>query len=318
MSTSQASATARHARPPDCSHPSAPPKLAVSRAPAASRPTHGRRPSRRSSSAGRPSTSCSGATPFSAMTSRTTQRAFRKRLPGSGRPTRKAATVIRALSSRFATATLGVALALSGFVVAACGSDDSSSSTHDATDTTDSAGDAGGDAAEPVIDPGDGGDYQPDIDPANFVDVIDNRYLPYAPGSSWTYEGTDDGETEQIEVVVTDERREVMGISAVVVRDTVTMEGALVEDTYDWFAQDRDGNVWYLGEETAEHEDGQVVSTEGSWEAGVDGALPGIVMPAQPAVGEEKYFAPGVGLVLEVKTAGGEGRVELLEHTPGG
>jgi hypothetical protein len=158
-----------------------------------------------------------------------------------------------------------------------------------------------------------------------------------------------------------------MGISAVVVRDTVTMEGELVEDTYDWFAQDRDGNVWYLGEETAEYEDGEVVSTEGSWEAGVDGALPGIVMPAQPAVGdayrqefyageaedlaevvrlgasetvpfgdvddlvvieewnplepeavEEKYFAPGVGLVLEVKTAGGEGRVELLEHTPGG
>src|ERR671910_577826 len=303
MSTSQASATARHARPPDCSHPSAPPKLAVSRAPAASRPTHGRRPSRRSSSAGRPSTSCSGATPFSAMTSRTTQRAFRKRLPGSGRPTRKAATVIRALSSRFATATLGVALALSGFVVAACGSDDSSSTTRDATDTTDPAGDAGGDGAEPVIDPGDGGNYQPDVDPADFVDVIDHPYLPYAPGSSWTYEGTDDGET---------------------------------------------------------------VSTEGSWEAGVDGALPGIVTPAQPAVGdayrqefyageaedlaevarlgasetvpfgdlddlvvikewnplepevvEEKYFARGIGLVVEVKTAGGEGRVELLEHTSG-
>jgi hypothetical protein len=274
--------------------------------------------------------------------------------------------VIRALSSRFATATLGVALALFGFVVAACGSDDSSSTTHDATDTTDPAGDAGGDGAEPVIDPGDGGNYQPDVDPADFVDVIDNPYLPYAPGSSWTYEGTDDGETEHIEVVVTEERREVMGISAVVVRDTVTMEGELVEDTYDWFAQDRDGNVWYLGEETAEYEDGEVVSTEGSWEAGVDGALPGIVMPAQPAVGdayrqefyageaedlaevarlgasetvpfgdlddlvvikewnplepevvEEKYFARGIGLVLEVKTAGGEGRVELLEHTPG-
>ena len=96
--------------------------------------------------------------------------------------------MISALSSRFATATLGVALALSGFVVAACGSDDSSSTTPDATDTTDSAGDADGDAAEPVIDPGDGGNYQPDVAPADFVDVIDNPYLPYAPGSSWTYE----------------------------------------------------------------------------------------------------------------------------------
>ncbi len=276
-------------------------------------------------------------------------------------------TVTSTLPSRSATATLGVALVLSGFVVASCGSDDSPSTTADATETTGASGDAGSDTAEPVIDPGDGGDYRPNVDPADFVDVIDNPYLPYAPGSSWTYEGTDDGETEHIEVVVTDKRREVMGISAVVVRDTVTMDGELVEDTYDWFAQDRGGNVWYLGEETAEYENGEVTSTEGSWEAGVDGALPGIVMPAQPAVGdayrqeyyqgeaedlaevvrldasesvpfgdvdelvvikewnpfesevvEEKSFAPSIGLVLEVKTAGGEGRVELLEHTPGG
>jgi hypothetical protein len=217
----------------------------------------------------------------------------------------------------------------------------------------------------PVLDPGDRGSYAPVIDPADFVDQIDHPYLPLRPGNRWVYEGTDGDETEHIEVEVTLDRREVFGISAVVVRDTVTMNGQLVEDTYDWFAQDREGNVWYLGEETAEYEDGEVVSTEGSWEAGVDGALPGIVMPAAPAVGgaayrqeylpgeaedmgqtirvgetatvaagryadvvvtrewtplepevvEEKSYAPGVGLVLEVKTAGGEGRVELVSFS---
>jgi hypothetical protein len=138
----------------------------------------------------------------------------------------------------------------------------------------------------PVIDPGDGGNYDPALDPAAVAPVIDNPYLPLLPGARWVYDGVSEGQRERIEVVVTDQRREVMGIDAVVVRDTVTAGGELVEDTYDWFAQDTDGNVWYLGEETAEYEDGKVVSTEGSWEAGVDGALPGIVMLAEPTVGE--------------------------------
>ena len=249
---------------------------------------------------------------------------------------------------------LGVTLAVAG--AAACGDD---------TSATDQAAPAEDDAA-PVIDPGDGGDYRPEIDPADFVDEIDNRYLPLRPGSRWVYEGNDEGQTERIEVEVTDDRREVMGISAVVVRDTVHVDGELAEDTFDWFAQDREGNVWYLGEDSREYEDGQVSSTEGSWEAGVDGALPGIVMPADPTVGdayrqeyyageaedlaevsgldvsesvaygnfdnllviaewnplepdvtEDKYYAPGVGTVLEVTTAGGEGRIELVEFTPG-
>lgn len=224
-----------------------------------------------------------------------------------------------------------------------------------------------GDPASAVIDPGDGGAYAPGVDPAGFVDEIDNPFLPLLPGARWVYDGMSDGEHEVVEVVVTDERREVMGISAVVVRDTVTVDGKLAEDTFDWFAQDRDGNVWYLGEESTEYEAGDPVSTEGSWEAGVDGALPGIVMPARPAVGaayrqeyfpdeaedlaevvrldetasvpfgrfdgvvvtrewtplepetvEEKYYAPGIGLVLEVVTDGGDGRLELVEHTGSG
>jgi hypothetical protein len=156
------------------------------------------------------------------------------------------------------------------------------------------------------IDPGDGGEYAPVIDPAAFVDVIDNPYLPYAVGSRWVYEGTVDGTLERTVVEVLDERREVMGVSALVVRDTVYADDEVVEDTYDWFAQDADGNVWYLGEDTHEYENGVAVNAAGAWEAGVDGALPGIVMPADPAVGDafrQEYYpgeAEDMGEILEV------------------
>lgn len=141
-------------------------------------------------------------------------------------------------------------------------------------------------AGDPVIDPGDGGDYVADLDPADVADVIDNPYHPLIVGSTWRYEGESDGEIEVVEVVVTGEREEVMGISAVVVRDTVTVDGELVEDTLDWFVQDKAGNVWYLGEDVKDYENGKVVSTAGSWRAGTDGAQPGIVMPADPTIGD--------------------------------
>lgn len=137
----------------------------------------------------------------------------------------------------------------------------------------------------PAIDPGDGGAYQPDVDPKRFVARIDNPYLPLLPGAKWVYEGISDGEPERVEVTVLDERRLVMGIDAVVVRDVVTVAGEVVEDTTDWYAQDVDGNVWYLGEEVEDFENGVVVSRAGSWEAGIDGALPGIVMPGTPVAG---------------------------------
>lgn len=143
----------------------------------------------------------------------------------------------------------------------------------------------GGDSSEAVIDPGDGGNYAPVLNPSDFVDRIDNPYLPLLPGATWVYDGDDDGERTRTEVVVTSDRRQILGISAVVVRDTVTVDGVLKEDTFDWFAQDGKGDVWYLGEATKDYEDGKQVSTEGSWEAGVDGAKPGIIMPARPAPG---------------------------------
>ena len=194
------------------------------------------------------------------------------------------------MRSRTVRRVAGVAIL--GLIAAACGDDRSERASRTAT---------------PVIDPSDGGNYDPDINPADFVDVIDNPYLPLTPGSRWVYEGESDGEVEHIEVVVTDQRRTVMGVEATVVRDTVTdATGELVEDTLDWFAQDRDGNVWYFGEESKDYEDGKVATTEGSWEAGVDGALPGIVMPAEPTVGfayRQEYYkgeAEDMGEVIRV------------------
>jgi hypothetical protein len=183
---------------------------------------------------------------------------------------------------------------LAGLLVGGCGGGDSSNDTSRA-DGADPTEDPTADSTVPVIDPGDGGHYAPRIDAADFVATIDNPYMPLPVGARWTYEGVADGVAEEGVVVVTDQRREILGISAVVVHDTVSVAGEVTEDTYDWLAQDRDGNVWYLGEDTKEYEGGEVSSTEGSWEAGVDGALPGIVMPANPEVGQayRQEFYPG-------------------------
>lgn len=229
-------------------------------------------------------------------------------------------------------------VALLGIALVACGSD------------------------EPVIDPGDDGNYTVRPDPAEFVDRIDNPWLSFTPGSRWVYEA---GGGERNEVVVTNQTREVMGITATVVHDTESRDGELVERTADWFAQDRDGNVWYLGEDTTAYKNGQP-SSAGSWEAGVNGALPGIIMKADPKVGdayrqefyrgqaedmgkvvrvgdtetvpfrsfdgllvtqdwtplepdvvEEKFYAKGVGLVLETTVRGGADRNELVSYQPG-
>ena len=128
--------------------------------------------------------------------------------------------------------------------------------------------------------------YAPRFDPDHFVRVVDNRFFPLRPGARFVYFGEEDGEAEKNVIIVTDHRKNILGISAIVVLDQVFVHGELKEKTFDWYAQDRDGNVWYLGEDTRELEDGKVVSTEGSWEAGVDGAEAGIIMPAHPRVGQ--------------------------------
>ena len=126
--------------------------------------------------------------------------------------------------------------------------------------------------------------YAPAFDPETFVDGIDHPFFPMVVGATFVFDGD-----EHVEVEVVDENKDILGIAATVVRDRVFEDCVLIEDTRDWYGQDGAGNVWYLGEETAEYEDGEITSTAGSWEAGVDGALPGIVMLAEPQAGDSYH-----------------------------
>ena len=207
-----------------------------------------------------------------------------------------------------------------------------------------------------------------ELDPADFTTDIDNPYWPMSPGSRWVYRETSgQGNIQRVEVTVTSRTKTIDGIEARVVHDLVTTpDGEKVEDTLDWYAQDSRGNLWYLGEDTKEYENGKVVTTEGSWEHGVDGAQAGIIVPAEPKQGLEyreeyyadhaedgaevlsvdgkvqvpfgmfgdamitrnysgiepdvqelKFYARGVGPVLELLVSGGSGRDELLSYTKG-
>jgi hypothetical protein len=132
--------------------------------------------------------------------------------------------------------------------------------------------------------------YEPMFDPANFSDPKPNPFFPLEPGTRSVFEGGG----ERVEVTVTDQTREVAGVTAVVVTDQVFQDGELIEDTVDWYAADNAGNVWYLGEETAEYENGEVTTTAGSWETGIDGAEPGIIMLAEPQVDDayrQEFYA---------------------------
>jgi hypothetical protein len=209
--------------------------------------------------------------------------------------------------------------------------------------------------------------YAPNIDPANFTTKIDNRYFPLKPGTTFVYETKTQEGIGRIEVTVTNDTKRVMGVECLVRRDKEFLNGELIEDTFDWHTQDKEGNVWYFGEDTKEYENGKVVSTEGSWEAGVDGAKPAIIMQADPKVGEtyrqeyypgeamdmakvlsldesatvpygsfghllmtkdwnplepgagvsHKYYAPGIGIVLEVYVKGPPEKVELIDFKEG-
>lgn len=212
--------------------------------------------------------------------------------------------------------------------------------------------------AEPLNPP-----LKPLPDPDSFARRIDNPYMPWLKGSRWVYvEHTPEG-AERIVVKVLDRTKRIAGIRATVVRDIVRLDGELLEDTFDWYAQDQHRNVWYLGEATKSYEDGGV-STEGSWQHGVDGAKAGIAMPGCPHVGklywqeyypghaedqgrvldksarvagptgdykqvilteditpldrqiqEYKFYAPGVGVVLELNVSPEPGRGELVRFS---
>lgn len=189
---------------------------------------------------------------------------------------------------RFAiTRAAAAGLAALTVVAAGCGSD----SPGTASDATTSDLPQGSEAVE--------------LDPARMSTTIDNPYWPMAPGSRWVYRETGEGPVQKVVVSVTDRTRTLAnGVEARVVRDVVTAGGEPVEVTDDWYAQDEAGNIWYLGERTAEYENGEVVSRAGSFEAGVDGAQAGIAMPADPR--------PGLAYRQEYLEGEAEDRAEVL------
>ena len=169
-----------------------------------------------------------------------------------------------------------LAVLVAALAVAACGSDNDSEGSSNAGLPQ---------GSEPV-----------DLNPADFTTEIDNPYWPMAPGSRWVYRETDsEGTKQRVVVTVTPRTKKIAnGVEARVVHDEVTENGRPVEVTDDWYAQDSEGNIWYLGEDTTEYEGGKPVSTAGSFEAGKDGAQPGIIMPADPEAGltyRQEYYA---------------------------
>jgi hypothetical protein len=158
-----------------------------------------------------------------------------------------------------------------------------------------------GSSSDPTANPAPvHGTYDPPIDPANFTTTVDNRFFPLKPGTTTRATGfAEDGTTPQEDTsVVTNRTKRILGVECVVVRDEITSRGKPVELTFDWYAQDKAGNVWYFGEDSNDYKNGHWVKSSGSWEAGVNGAQPGILMEANPAAGDEyrQEYYPGHAL----------------------
>lgn len=170
--------------------------------------------------------------------------------------------------------------------------------------------------------------YAPKINAADFSTHITNKYFSLPVGMKMTYKGEIEDGTETIELSIDGETKTVMGVKTLVYHDRVWLDGELIEDTRDYLAQDKEGNVWYFGENVNNYEDGKLKDTHGTWIAGVDGALPGIWMKAQPKVGEsylqEYYkgeaedFAKVLGVNETVKVPYGTltGCVKTLDSNP--
>jgi len=162
--------------------------------------------------------------------------------------------------------------------------------------------------------------------PHGFSANIDNPWFPLKPGTRYQYVGIKDGRPSRDVVVVTHQVRTIRGAPCVAVSDRLWVDGKLHERTTDWYTQDSRGNVWYFGEDTAEFDrNGHVTSTEGTWLAGVNGAEPGIYMPAHPRVGQtgrQEYYKGHaedhfrVAAVLGTVTSGAQNSVLTEETTP--
>jgi hypothetical protein len=171
--------------------------------------------------------------------------------------------------------------------------------------------------------------YTVGVDPAAFTTEVDNPFFPLRPGTRRVYEGTGDGgEAVRTVIEVTSVTRKVMGVSCVVVHDTMNVDDKVVEDSFKWYAQDQTGNVWYFGENTIGYPDGRAVSAADNWEAGVGGAQAGVVMKANARVGDRyrQEYSPGreadVGEVLSIneRTMGRfgiiDGVLKIRDSTP--
>jgi len=141
--------------------------------------------------------------------------------------------------------------------------------------------------------------YSPTIDRANFVHTIDNPLWPLVPGTTFHYKGIRGTVPQTDDEFVTRRTINILGVSSRVVRDVVSEHGHPVERTLDFYAQDKQGNVWYMGEDSFEREHGHFVKASDSWRSGVNGGEPGIIMPAQPQPGDlyrQEYYPPGKAL----------------------
>jgi hypothetical protein len=140
-----------------------------------------------------------------------------------------------------------------------------------------------------------GGGNEPTFDPTNFGSPVDNPYFPLEPGTRSILRGVKDGVTQTERSTVTSQTKQILGVTVTVVHDISLHHGQPLEETFDWYAADNDGNVWYMGEDTKEFDaNGHVTSTEGSWEPGVDGAVPGVIMLADPQVDDayrQEFYA---------------------------
>jgi hypothetical protein len=157
------------------------------------------------------------------------------------------------------------------------------------------------------------GPYAPSVDPAHFVATVDNRYFPLEPGTGFHYRGVADETPQTDDMVVTHRIKHVLGVRCTVVRDTVSEHGRPVERTFDWYAQDRQGNVWYMGEDSLELKHGRLVRASDSWQAGVNGAKPGIIMRGRPrpgAVYRQEYYRPG-GALDQARVLGRSGTLRV-------
>jgi hypothetical protein len=140
----------------------------------------------------------------------------------------------------------------------------------------------------------------PTMAASDFAMTIDNPWFPLVKGRTWVSTGVKDGKPTIDTYTVTGQTKQIMGVTCSVIRDRLTQHGKVVEATWDWYAQDKQGNVWYLGEDTKDfNAAGNVTSTAGTWQAGVDGAGAGIFMPASPQVGMGGYQEYLAGQALD-------------------